>query len=139
MIQRQQSLWLLLSAVCAFFSFRFPFYFGNRINASNMQEAAELDGASNFFLLILTGAILLIAVVTIFLFKDRKFQLRMALLGVLLSAGLLALYIVEVRKFVSGSISLWCLFSVAILIGFIMAARGIRNDQKLVKSLDKLR
>jgi len=26
MIQRQQSLWLLLSTFCAFLSFKFPFY-----------------------------------------------------------------------------------------------------------------
>lgn len=139
MIQRQQTLWLLLSAVCAFLTFKFPFYEGTRVNDANMVEAASLDSGSNFFLLIVTVAIILLSVVTIFMYKDRSFQLKLSAGGLLLSVILIVLYFVDVKKFSTGSITLWCLFSFAAAAGFVMAIRGIRNDQRLVKSLDKLR
>jgi hypothetical protein len=43
------------------------------------------------------------------------------------------------QNFAKGSIALYCIFVFAIIAGYIMAARGIWKDEKLVKSLDKLR
>ena len=138
MIQRQQSLWLLLSAVASFLSFRFPFYTGNIVE-NNLSRFEELDGASNFFLLVLTGASLLIATVTIFMFKDRKTQARLTIAGIVISVGLLAVYFAQLKKFSAGNFALTSVFVLAILIGYIMALRGIWKDERLVKSLDKLR
>ena len=138
MIQRQQSLWLLLSAVASFLSFKFPFYTGNMVE-NNLSRFEELDGGSNFFLLVVTGASLLIAAVTIFMFKDRKTQARLAIGGIIISIGLLALYLSQLKKFSTGNFALTSVFVVAILIGYIMALRGIWKDDRLVKSLDKLR
>jgi hypothetical protein len=138
MIQRQQTLWLLLTAVSSFLSFKFPFYTGN-IFENNTTLFKELDGGSNFFLLMLTGASLLISAITIFLFKDRKTQFKLAITGIVIAVALLIIYFVQVKKFSSGNFALTAIFVVAILAGYIMAARGIWKDEKLVKSLDKLR
>ena len=138
MIQRQQTLWLLLAAVSSFLSFTFPFYTGN-ILEDTISRFAELNGGSTFFLLILTGASLLIAAIAIFLFKDRKTQVKLTITGTLVAATLLALYFLQVKKFTSGNFALTAIFVFAILIGYIMATRGILKDEKLVKSLDKLR
>jgi C4-dicarboxylate transporter len=138
MIQRQQSLWLLLAAVASFFSFRYPFYTGNRME-NNTSLFAELEAGSNFFLLILTGISILLAVITIFIYKDRKTQLKLAIGGIVLSILLLILYFTEIQKFDNGNFALTALWVVAIPAGYILAARGIWKDQKLVKSLDKLR
>lgn len=138
MIQRQQSLWLLLAAVASFLSFKFPFYTGN-ILENNMLRFEELEGGSNFFLLLLTGASVLISAITIFLYKDRKTQLKLAIGGILISIILLILYFTQLKKFTTGNFALTAIFVFAILIGYIMAARGIWKDEKLVKSLDKLR
>src|SRR5262245_10168408 len=102
MIQRQQSLWLLLSAICAFFSFTWPFYSGTK-KIDNMVTAAELDGGSTFFLVIFTAASLIIAFITIFLFKDRKLQLKLCYVGIGLSVITLVFYFLEMKKFESGS------------------------------------
>ena len=104
-----------------------------------MVTAAELDGGSNLFLVILTGASLILSLVAIFLFKDRKLQLRICFIGLSISIVILILYFSEMKSFESGRISLTCLFTFANIVGYIMAARGIWKDQKLVKSLDKLR
>jgi predicted MFS family arabinose efflux permease len=138
MIQRQQSLWLLLAALASFLSFRFPFYTGNLLE-NKITRFEELEGGSNFFLLILTGASVLISAITIFLYKDRKTQLKLAIGGILIAIILLILYFIELKKFTNGNFALTAIFVFAILIGYIMAARGIRKDEKLVKSLDKLR
>ncbi|MEP7375758.1 MAG: DUF4293 domain-containing protein [Chitinophagaceae bacterium] len=138
MIQRQQSLWLLLAAVSSFLSFRFPFYTGNLLE-NNIPTFEELEGGSSLFLMVLTGASVLLAAITIFLYKDRKAQLKLAMAGILIAVVLLILYFTELKKFTNGNFALTAVFVLAILIGYIMAARGIWKDEKLVKSLDKLR
>lgn len=138
MIQRQQTLWLLLAAAASFLTFRFPFYSGD-ILENNMSRFESLDGGSNFFLLILTGASVLVSAIAIFMFKDRKTQFKLALGGVLITVALLILYFNEVKKFANGHFALTSLFVLAMLAGYLMALRGIWRDEKLVKSLDKLR
>ena len=101
--------------------------------------AADLDGGSIFFLLVLTGLSLVLSLITLFMFKDRKLQLKLCLGGIVLSGLIIFLYFMEKQKFETGSISLSAVFVFAILIGYVMAARGIWKDEKLVKSLDKLR
>ena len=135
MIQRQQSLWLLLSTVSAFLSYKFPFY------AGQLKEGQyeEMDGASNFFLLILTAVSLLLSLLTIFLYKERKKQLKFAIGGAVLALIILIIYIWGISRYQQGILSIYCLFPFANLAGYILAARGIWKDEKLVKSLDKLR
>jgi peptidoglycan/LPS O-acetylase OafA/YrhL len=138
MIQRQQTLWLLLAAVASFLSFTFPFYTGNIVE-NNTPRFEELNGGSNFFLLILTGLSILVGAIAIFMFKDRKTQLKLALGGVIIAVGLLILYFIQLKKFSNGNFALTAIIVFAILIGYIMAARGIRKDERLIKSLNKLR
>ena len=138
MIQRQQSLWLLLSTIGAFLSYKLPFFSGTKEGVKNLTEKAILDGGSTFFLLVVTGISFALSLITIFLYKDRKLQLKLCIAGIVLAILLLVIYFNEMRK-LSGSISLSAVFVFVILIGYIMAARSIWKDEKLIKSLDKLR
>jgi hypothetical protein len=97
MIQRQQSLWLLLSTVCAFLTFKLPFFAGAKDNPTS-GGAAYIDAGSNFFLLVFTGASLLLSLITIFLFKDRKLQLKLCLTGLGISVLIIIFYFTEMRK-----------------------------------------
>ena len=139
MIQRQQTLWLLLVVAASILSFLFPFYSGNKIGDSNISTFDELTGGSSFFLLVLTGASVLISGISIFLYSDRKAQLKLMAGGILISIILIILYFVGIKKFQTGNFALTSVFVFFILIGYVMAARGIWKDEKLVKSLDKLR
>ena len=138
MIQRIQSLWLLLASVSAFLSFKLPFFSGTKEGVKNIPETAIIDGGSNLFLLVATGAALIISLITIFLFKDRKLQLRLCVVGIVISLLIIFLYYNEIKS-LAGSISLSCIFVFLIPVAFIMAARSIWHDEKLVKSLNKLR
>ena len=140
MIQRRQTLWLLLATVCAFLSFRFPFVTGKEVISANTAPTdIDVDAASNFFLLILTVASIAVSFITIFLFKDRKLQLKLVLLGILLSLGIITMYVVQYLKVLTPTLALWCILPVIVFASYLMAYRGIRSDEKLVKSLDKLR
>ncbi len=135
MIQRQQSLWLLLSTVSAVLSYIFPFYTGQLKDGKYFK----LDAENDFLIMIITGISVVLSLTTIFLFKDRKLQLKLCFSGLGLSLLILVAYFAKIKKFETGSISLSCLFVFAILIGYVLAARGIWKDKKLIKNLDRLR
>lgn len=139
MIQRQQTLWLLLATAFAVLSFQFPFYSGTVIEENMPPVFTELEGGSNLWLILLTAISAIISLIAIFLFKDRSTQLKLVITGIVVSAVLLILYFKEVTKFHPGNFALTSVFIFLLPITFILAARGIRKDQKLIKSLDKLR
>ena len=140
MIQRQQTLWLLLATIAGILSFMFPFVTGTElVEKTTMQKPAEIDAGSKFFILLLTIASIAISTIAIFLFKNRKQQQWLCLLGVLIAGLLIFLYILEINKLIKPTLALFCILPFAMLVGYFLAFRNIRKDEKLVKSLDKLR
>ncbi|MBK8090234.1 MAG: DUF4293 family protein [Chitinophagaceae bacterium] len=135
MIQRIQSIWLLLAGAGSLATLKLSFYSGNKDN--NLFE--ELNGTSHFLLLILAVAVALAAFAALFLFKNRKVQTQLSLLGLLLQVGALVLYFLQTQKFVAGNFTLTSAVSFAIPVFFILAIIGIRKDEKLIKSMDRLR
>ena len=136
MIQRIQSIWLLLAAACAFAGFKFSYYSGTKINDTALHE---LNATSTLLLMITTVAVGVLALITIFLFKKRTLQLRLSALGILLEAVLIFLYYREVRTFVQGTYSLTAILHSIIVMAFVLAARGINNDSKLLRESNRLR
>lgn len=141
MIQRIQSFWLLLAGVAAFLGLRLSFFSGNTTGASNSSLFKHFTATSNLIILILTVILGLMAVVAIFLFKNRKLQLRVTLAALIISILNIVLYYYQAQKFIAGerSYDITAIVTLLIPIFCILAARGIMADQKLVKSLDRLR
>lgn len=139
MIQRIQTIWLLLAAICAALTFKFPFYTGNILNTENFQVFEELRASSNFLLIIFTAVLTVASLIIIFLYKNRKQQMWLTLAAAGLSIINLVIYFIKLKEFLTGNISLTAILSFAIPIFLILAARGIWKDEKLVKSLDRLR
>ena len=118
----------------------FPFAVGEELVLKTaMKQRTEIIAGNNFFTLILTIVSIGISVITIFMFKDRKMQMRLCLLGLLVSVLILVLYFLDMKKIISATPALWAVLPVAVIAGYYMAFRNIRKDEKLVKSLDKLR
>ena len=136
MIQRIQSIWLLLAAACAFAGFKFSYYSGTKANDILLHE---LNATSTMLLMITTIAVGVLALITIFLFKNRTLQLRLCVLGIFLEALLIFLYYSEVKTFVQGTYSLTALLHSIIVIAFFLSARAINKDEKLIKDSDRLR
>jgi peptidoglycan/LPS O-acetylase OafA/YrhL len=135
MLQRAQSLWLLLAAVSGALTFWLPFFAAKKADNSYTSVYAS----NSFILLPLLVATALLALVTIFMYKKRKLQLRLSLLGVLLSILTLILVYSQTKSYTEVTYGLGLLFPFAMIILFILAARGIYQDEKLVKSLDRIR
>jgi len=142
MIQRIQSIWLLLAAAAAFLTLKFSFYAGNKlVAATNTKVHEELTARSNIMITILSAGVGLAALICIFLYKNRKQQFRIALIALLASVVNIVLFFLEARKFVAGegNYTLTAAFAFAVPVFIILALRGIKKDEKLVKSLDRLR
>ena len=140
MIQRIQTVWLLLAAACAFISIRLSFYSGHKID-DPQKLYTVLNATTNMIILILTVAIGIISFVLIFLYKDRKTQMRIAIATLLASLLNIFLYFIEIKKFVASesSFDLTCVFVFIIPILLFLAIRGIYKDEKLIKSMNRLR
>ena len=72
-------------------------------------------------------------------FKKRTLHLRLCVLGILLEAVLIFLYYREVNTFTQGTYSLTAILHSIIVLAFVLAARAINKDEKLVKDSDRLR
>jgi hypothetical protein len=141
MVQRIQSLWLLIVAITAFATYTLTLYIGTLADGSERTFML----ADNFLLVIIIILLGVLAIVCIFLFKSRKLQFRLSVLGVIFSIAFLFIEYLKVEEFkktnniLSGSYQVGALLPVIMIIFFILAARGIYKDEKLVKSLDRLR
>ena len=136
MIQRIQSIWLLLASICAFLTFRMPYYTGSIADGTYQQLNATTGGNA---ILILTALVSMLALLILFLYKQRVLQLRLCIVGILLEAVLIFLYYSKVKTFTQGSYSLTSMLHSAIIIFFVLAGQAINKDQNLMKNSDRLR
>jgi uncharacterized membrane protein YqjE len=141
MIQRIQSLWLIVAAVIAFATYKLTLYVGKI--ADGGERIFQL--ANDFFMVIVIIAIGLLALISLFLFKNRKLQFKLGVLGVLLSIGFLFLEYFKVEQFkkenliLTGSYQIGALLPIFLIVFFYMAARGVYKDERLIKNMDRLR
>lgn len=135
MIQRVQTLWLLLAAAASFLTLNFAFYSGTTAEGAYL----ELNAKENIPILILSVATAVLALVTIFLYKNRKLQMKLTLVGLGVSILTLVLYFKKTSEFANGNYSIWAILSLVVPVFLFFATRGIYKDEKLIKSLDRLR
>lgn len=137
MIQRIQSIWLLLAAFCVFLTLKFSTYVGTN---KDLIPSSFLNGIATLPLIFVTLAVGILTFITIFLYKNRKLQLRLAILALLLETGLLFLYYKEIQTYIGkGTFSITAILHAAVIIFLILAARGINSDNKLIKDSNRLR
>ncbi len=151
MIQRIQSIYLFMAAACMSFLFLPVFEFASEDPSSAKGEGIFNDGLFNYFdhtilLSLIIGSIAL-AFINIFLFKNRPLQIVMSritifiIFSVIVCAGILFYLNFENRQAemqnVEIRLGLFIPFVSMALIYF--AIRYIIKDNKLVKSMDRLR
>ena len=136
MIQRVQTIWMVLAAIAAFLTLKFLFYSGTLI-ADNLYH--PLLATDNFLILILTSALGTGIIINVFLFKNRKIQMRIIMIAILLECLIIFLYIKQTNNYSTGNYSLWSVLHILIFIFLILAAKGIYKDSKLIKESNRLR
>lgn len=142
MIQRIQTLWLIIVALTAFATSRLTLYVG--ILPDNTEFPFLLS--ANLLLAIVIIILGILALICLFLYKNRKLQFKLSVMGLIFSIGFLFLeyYIVEnvfkpSKNIQTGSYQIGALLPVLMVVFYFLAARGIYKDEKLVKSMNRLR
>ncbi|MSP08051.1 MAG: DUF4293 family protein, partial [Chitinophagaceae bacterium] len=128
MIQRIQSIWLLLASAAAFSVLRFPFYY------TPTPFALEINGSSQYSTLISLAFSACLSFITIFLYGNRMLQLKVVLVNFLLSILIGYFIYTIVMANLGGGFTLPSLALFIIPVFQILAMIKIYQDDKLVKS-----
>jgi len=151
MIQRIQSLYLLLSTALLIAVLFIPFgvfqtsYGACEYTAFSIAGIAGKSALPLWSLPLLTLLSSVLAFITIFLYKKRDLQIRLCLINSLLIAILsmaaaAILYMVKSDMFLAEfKIGVGFLLPIVALLLNFMAMKAIKKDEKLVKSWDRIR
>jgi Domain of unknown function (DUF4293) len=139
MIQRKQTIFLLLAAIFAFLTLQVSFFTGSLLGLGGAKSFVIVNAKYNTINTIVTVAVAVIALVCVFLYSDRKKQILFSSIATLLSIVTIFLYYIDTKKFVDITYSITCSFSFFIIIFLLLAIKGIISDQQLIKNADRLR
>lgn len=147
MIQRVQSVFLVIVILCAAGLVVFPFvHYENLLNTFTITAFNKAySGAWHYVAGILDVFILILSVVCLFLYKKRMLQFRianlLALLNVLLLAVILFTNVIVVEEFLSGKKEvLWPSYlPIPAMFSAFIAGIFIKKDENLVRSADRIR
>ncbi len=152
MIQRIQTVYFLIAEILIGMLFFFPFAEitdkGGRIYQLDFKvfypDAAQNVNWLGSPLFLLGVGCLLLILATIFQYKHRLLQVRMSIASVLLLLGLSAMifyYGKSAETIVSGSGALNLVFLSPLIASIViyLAIRAIQKDEKLVRSIDRIR
>ncbi|ASU32868.1 DUF4293 domain-containing protein [Mucilaginibacter xinganensis] len=155
MLQRIQSIYLLLASLALFALFLFPLVHNVYVDAKPItlmvtgvyQDINGQNTHTEFFLglTIATAIVALLPLVLIFLYKNRKQQITLCYIALVAIVGY-SFWLSQAAKKVMGSVQIdthnWgiglFLSSISMLL-ILLAIRAIKSDEKLVKSADRLR
>ncbi len=144
MIQRIQSLFLVVAATALALLFKYPLAKSDVATAQLFSDR-QFNIQDHPVMLILSGAGMLLAIVTIFLFKNRTLQIKLSNLVVVLSILLVivaaALFLNDTKNMGTVSIedALGAYLPLVAIVFGILAGRFIKKDERLVRSADRLR
>lgn len=155
MIQRIQTLYFIITALLAilFMSGSFAtFNHGNTdlliASVNGLNHVPLQEGARKLVtmmpLLILSAVIALLSIIVIFFFRKRKLQLKITFILILLIVLFIACFIFVILRVqnnynVTLMIGYKLFIPLLMLIAAIMAYRGIKKDEELIKSYDRMR
>lgn len=155
MLQRIQSIWLFFASAALFALFLFPTM--QWLGADGKAQLAKISGVyesingqlaqtTPFTLLTIVCVIIaLIPFVIIFLYQDRKLQIKLAYGAIVAVLGFsfwLAKSIqkvAEIQNFSTDNYGIGALLPSLAILFIILAIRAIRKDDNLVRSADRLR
>ena len=154
MIQRIQSLYLLLAAIAIGLVFFFPlaellvnkeflFIFHYR-GLYEIKPEGEILSVASLPLAALFAIMLLLSLITVFLYKRRGLQMRLCIINILLLFGSLGVvyYYIAVAFSEFEAVVHYKIFALMPVIAAVftyLAYRGIRRDELLIISMDRIR
>lgn len=154
MIQRIQSIWLLIAALFGAGVFMFNILNISYVDAATGEEVTKgikllrYSYILGYIMVLLAIIVTALPLISIFMFKNRKRQINLALLAIVLNIGFIAFSLTFFKDDVlakfnmpaqSISFGIASFLPVAAIVFLAMAISNIRKDEKLVRSADRLR
>ncbi|MCQ2322847.1 MAG: DUF4293 domain-containing protein [Bacteroidales bacterium] len=155
MIQRIQSLYLFLAAVCSGLLFCFDLasfdYGATMMNLSvlgvdNQIDATYFGSSYTLPLLVMAVIMTILPVITLLMYNRRRRQVKLCQLDMLLNLSFAVLvmlyYISDIQKSINSDIvsfGIAIYIPLASLIFNLLAIRGIKKDIELLRSVDRIR
>lgn len=153
MIQRIQSLYLAIAAIVAGLIFLFPIgqilvidgVYEFSVMSLDLVKEGQSESVSSFILpAILNGLVIVGSILSIFLYANRKTQIRVIQVVMLTNIALVAAifyYQKEAEKLAGALVhyKFGIIFPILSLVFLILAIRSIRKDEELVRAADRLR
>jgi hypothetical protein len=152
MIQRIQTVYLLIASLLLGFMVQQPiasFIIDDKVyNLMSYKFVAEADAKDvifyNYPLMVLIVVASILAFVTIFFFKKRRLQMRLTIFNILITIGIypmiyyyyLQASAIKKLEFVFNYPVLFPLFAIIFL---LLAFMGIRRDELVIQSLNRIR
>ncbi|MGC4058758.1 MAG: DUF4293 domain-containing protein [Chitinophagaceae bacterium] len=142
MIQRIQSVWLFVAAFVSAALFIFPLYHYTQ------GGTEQLMGARNeYLLLVLATLMTLLPMVAIFQFRNRKRQKGMVWTAILTAAAFIAVMLMKIQNLknagqpaINDNFALpGPVIPVLTIVFLFLALSGIKKDEELLRSVDRLR
>jgi hypothetical protein len=152
MIQRVQSIWLLLTSLTLFLLLLLPIvnkhWNGNEyallVTGLYVKTKDVSSRINNFLPLFVTTIVIsFISLINIFNFKNRKSQKTVAIVVIVLIAGL-SFWVSQVAREIPGgtagaTFGIGAFLPILAIIWCFLAIRGIKKDEQLLRSADRLR
>jgi glucan phosphoethanolaminetransferase (alkaline phosphatase superfamily) len=149
MIQRKQTLFLAISVVLFLSTFAFPFGTIGSNELHNYKvintEGAAVEGISTYYFSIPLAIASILSAYAIFIYSNRLRQMavvRMTFIFYAASFALMSLYIMDAVQVINSepfSLGVSFFLPFAAFFSNLIALRGIKKDEQLVKSLDRIR
>jgi DMSO/TMAO reductase YedYZ heme-binding membrane subunit len=154
MIQRIQTLFLLLALGCMGLFYIFPFgevitSTGDIVEVSSMgadyiNKNGEIQHFSGIFMLIIVTISVLTTLVSLFLFKKRMLQIRLNVFNFIVQLGTIGIiffYLIQATKEfgIDYNTKIMVVTPLAASILTFLAIRAIARDEALIRSIDRLR
>jgi hypothetical protein len=155
MLQRIQSVYLLLASLVIFALFLFPLVHNvyvagvpSTIKVTGVYQdvsGAQANTQSFVALIAATVVVAILPLILIFLYKNRKQQMMLCYVCILIIIGYSYWMAQTVKSFTGGAdlttnnFGIGALLSSVSIILMLAAAKAIQRDEKLVKSADRLR
>ena len=150
MIQRIQTIFLFL-VVVLLVGFNFlPYWQSNTEDISLLSYGYQITEGENTILefglysavAALSGLAALIALIEIFMYKNRVTQMMMSVINsfiLMMTIGLMAYFIYELQKSTPGRFEPGAFMLAMAMFMNILARRFIQKDENLVRSVDRIR
>jgi hypothetical protein len=131
MIQRIQTIYLLIASIAfALLSFKIPFWSLN-------DEFMYAQNDNKLYLLLIT--LFVFSLIGIFLFKKRTVQMKLLRLSILIEFVVVVRLFLTYRELNTPLDAKVFFLLMSAFVALLLAYRGVKKDENLVRSVDRIR